>query len=58
MGPSNLRAEVTVSDDGKRYSGTFTQDFYDPTGKIVTSSAKGVITGTRITVDSTPPNIF
>jgi hypothetical protein len=55
LGPLNLRAEVTVSADGNRYSGTFTLDTYDQTGKTKTSSVQGVITGTRITVDSPPP---
>jgi hypothetical protein len=58
LGPSNLRAQVTLSDDGKRYHGTFTQNFYDPTGKVITGSAQGVITGTRVTSDSTPESIF
>ncbi len=58
VGPSNLREEVTVSDDGKRYRGTFTQDFYDPTGKIVLAHYQGLVTGTRITVDTTAGDIF
>ncbi len=58
VGPANLRAEVTVSADGKEYNGSFTLDQYDPTGKTLLGSAQGVITGTRITVNSKPENIF
>lgn len=58
VGPVNIRAEVTLARGGNEYSGTFTYEQYDPTGKMVVSSAKGVVTGTRITVNSTPPNIF
>jgi hypothetical protein len=41
-----------VSPDGKSYSGTFTLDAYDTSGNIATSFT-GVITGTRITLDTT-----
>ena len=58
VGPVNLRAVVTLAAGGKQYKGTFTLDQYDPTGKTMTSSAQGVITGTRITVESRPSNIF
>jgi hypothetical protein len=58
VGPINIRAEVTVGSGGKEYSGRFTLDQYDPTGKTLLGHAQGVITGTRITVNSTPQNIF
>lgn len=44
VGPVNLRAVVTVAAGGQQYSGTFTLDQYDPAGKIIASSAQGVIT--------------
>jgi hypothetical protein len=58
VGPVNIRAEVTLTRDGNQYSGTFTYEQYDPTGKIVVGSAQGIITGTRITMNSKPPDIF
>jgi hypothetical protein len=50
-GPTHVIESVTLSDDGKRYSGTFTLDAYDTSGKVSTSFT-GVITATRITVDT------
>jgi hypothetical protein len=51
-GPTHIVEDVTVSPDGKHYSGTFTLDAYDssfnPTTHIV-----GVINGTRITMGTT-----
>jgi hypothetical protein len=58
MGPANLREQITVSADGKQYQGTFTQDFYDPTGKILLAHYQGTVTGTRITLHSTAGDIF
>lgn len=62
IGPANLRAEVTVTADGKQYSGTFTLEQYseDKNGNLTLMPpvAQGVITGTRITMDSTPESIF
>jgi hypothetical protein len=58
MGPSNLREEVTVTADGKQYHGTFTQDLYDPTGKIMLAHFQGTVTGTRIMLDTTAGDIF
>jgi hypothetical protein len=51
-GPTHITEKVTVSPDGKSYSGTFTLDAYDTSGNIATSFT-GVITGTRITLDTT-----
>ena len=50
-GPTHVAESVTLSDDGKRYSGTFTLDAYDTAGKVSTSFT-GVITATRITVET------
>lgn len=57
-GTAHLQEEVTVSPDGKRYSGTFTLDQYDPTGKIVLGHVQGTVTGTRITVNSTIADVL
>jgi hypothetical protein len=50
----NLREQVTLSADGTLYTGTFTENIYDPTGKQVDHLA-GTISGERITVDSSYP---
>ncbi len=51
-GPTRIVEEVTVSPDGKPYSGTFTLDAYDTSGNV-TAHIIGNITATRITVDTT-----
>ena len=51
----NLREQVTLSPDGTFYTGTFTENIYDPTGKQVDHLA-GTISGNRLTVDSTFPS--
>jgi hypothetical protein len=58
VGPMNIREQVTLSQDGNRYRGTFTLVQYDPSGKRVLGSAEGVATGTRITVNSKPESVF
>ncbi len=58
IGPANLREEITLTRDGTRYRGTFTIYQYDPSGNKLPGGAEGVVTGTRITPDSTPENIF
>jgi hypothetical protein len=50
----NLREQVTLSADGTLYTGTFTENIYDPTGKQVDHLA-GTISGERITIDSSYP---
>jgi hypothetical protein len=50
-GPTRITETVTLSDDGKRYSGTFTLDAYDTSGNLSTSFT-GAITATRITIDT------
>ena len=51
LGPVNIREEVALDRTGNNYSGTFTIDQYDPTGKTVTLHIAGQVTGQRITVD-------
>jgi hypothetical protein len=44
------RVEVTVSDDGSRFEGTFTFDNYDLQGNLLSGSVAGALTATRINV--------
>jgi len=48
-GPTQIVEEVTLSPDGKHYSGTFTLTAYDTSGHV-TVTLTGVIAATRITV--------
>jgi hypothetical protein len=50
----NLREQVTLAPDGTFYTGSFTENIYDPTGKQVDHVA-GTLSGERITVDSSFP---
>jgi hypothetical protein len=52
QGPTRITEEVTLSEDGKQYSGTFTLDAYD-TSFNLTTHIVGVIKGTRITMGTT-----
>jgi hypothetical protein len=51
-GPGRLFEEVTLSPDGKSYTGKFILDAYDPSGNQV-AHIIGVVAGTRITLDTT-----
>ena len=51
-GPTRIFEEVTLSPDGKHYTGTFTLDAYDTSGNPV-AHIVGVIAATRITLDTT-----
>jgi len=51
-GPVRIFEEVTLSPDGKHYTGRFTLDAYDTLGNQV-AHIVGVIAGTRITLDTT-----
>src|SRR5437764_15330808 len=50
-GPVRLFEEVTLSPDGKHYTGTFTVDAYDVAGNEV-AHVVGTIAATRVTVDT------
>ncbi len=50
----NIREQNTLSPSGDSYTGTFTEDVYDPKGNHVTHLA-GTVVATRITVDSSIP---
>jgi hypothetical protein len=56
-GPTNIVEDVTVSADGKHYSGTFTLEAYD-TSFNRTTHIVGVIEGTRITVGTTVDDLM
>ncbi len=51
-GPTRIVEVITLSPDGKHYSGTFTIDAYDTLGNPV-AHIVGVIAATRITLDTT-----
>jgi hypothetical protein len=50
MGTSQLSETLTLGNDGKTHSGSFTLDFYDPSGNFQFELA-GNVTGERISVD-------
>jgi len=50
LGTINLSETVTVGQGGNTHSGSFTLDFYDPSGNFITEVA-GIVTGDRISVD-------
>ena len=50
----NIREQNTLSPSGDSYTGTFTEDIYDPKGNLV-DHVGGTVVGTRMTVDSAFP---
>jgi len=56
-GPARIFEEITLSPDGKHYRGRFTLDAYDTLGNQV-AHIVGVIAGTRITLDTTVPDLL
>ena len=56
-GPGRLFEEVTLSPDGKHYTGKFSADAYDTSGNLVVHVV-GVIAATRITLDTTVPDLL
>jgi hypothetical protein len=50
-GPVRLFEEVTLSPDGKHYTGTFTVDAYDVAGNQL-AHVVGTIAATRVTIDT------
>ncbi len=51
----NIREQNTLSPSGDSYTGTFTEDVYDPKGNHV-DHVGGTVVATRITVDSAFPD--
>jgi hypothetical protein len=56
-GFDNIRQDVTVSRDGKTFTGTFTIDQYDSTGNLL-DEIKGDLVGTRITLSTTVSDLL
>ncbi len=56
QGPTHFVEKVTLSADGKHYSGTFTLDAYD-TSFNHTVHITGTLSATRITIDTTMPDL-
>jgi hypothetical protein len=57
QGPSRFYEKITLSRDDKHYTGTFTLDGYDTSGNPV-AHIIGVIDATRVTLDTTVPDLF
>ncbi len=57
QGPTRFVEEIILSPDGNHYSGTFTLDAYDTSGNPTVHIA-GVLSGTRITMDTTVPGLL
>ncbi len=56
-GPTRILENITLSPDGKHYTGRFTLDAYDTLGNQV-AHIVGVVAGTRITLDTTVPDLL
>jgi hypothetical protein len=56
-GPTRILQQVTLSPDGKHYSGTFTLDAYDTSGTQV-AHIVGVVAATRITINTTVSDLL
>lgn len=50
LGTIHLSETLTLGDNGSTHSGSFTLDFYDPSGAFLTELA-GTVEGTRIAVE-------
>jgi len=58
VGPTRITETITLASDCNHFSGTFTLDAYDTTGKIDLQSFTGVVTATRITTATTIPDLL
>jgi hypothetical protein len=56
-GPTHLVQNVILSRDGNHYAGTFVVDVYDTSNNLV-AHVIGVVTATRITVDTPESSLF
>jgi hypothetical protein len=56
-GPTHITETITLSSDCEHFSGTFTLDAYDTTGKIV-QSFTGNLAGTRINVHTSVSDLL
>lgn len=57
VGPTRITESVTLAPDGNHFAGTFTLDAYNTSGTIATSFT-GVITATRITINTKATDLF
>ena len=57
IGPANIRENVTLDPTGRTYSGTFSIDQFDLNGNNL-AHITGNVSATRLTVDSTPAELF
>ncbi len=57
VGLANIREEVTLSPDGKSFTGTFTIDQYDQSGNLLVHII-GVVSATRLTVDTPASSVL
>jgi len=56
-GPTRIVQQVSVSPDGKHFSGTFTLDAYDTSGNQI-AHIVGVVAASRITLSTTVPDLL
>jgi hypothetical protein len=58
VGPTRITETITLGPDCNHFSGTFTLDAFDTTGKIDVQSFTGVVTGIRVTTSTTIPDLL
>jgi hypothetical protein len=58
VGPTHITETVTLGPDCDHFSGTFTLDAYDTTGKIILQSFTGVLSADRVTTKTTVPDLL
>ena len=56
-GPTRILQQITLSEDGTQYSGTFSLDAYDTSGTQI-AHIVGVIAATRISINTTVPDLL
>jgi hypothetical protein len=57
VGPGRIQEEVTLASDKKSFSGTFMINQYSESGTLL-AHVQGMVTGTRIDVNTTASSIF
>jgi hypothetical protein len=57
VGPARVQEEVTLNPEGNQFTGSFSIDQYDEAGNVL-GHVQGVVTGTRIGVDTPAQSIF
>jgi hypothetical protein len=56
-GPVRIIENVTLSPDGKHFTGTFILNAHDLSGNLI-AHITGVLSGTRVTVNTTVPDLL